>query len=125
MMALAEDELDCMVVVVDLLRAVQHSKAARHAHASGERPPEAPAPISKLLTRFTASLREKVEAVSVLLTESERSRLVAIGPEVMRRLERRDDEACALVAVLMPHSAQAIAWCLGMTLPMIETRFAS
>ena len=125
LMAMAETDLDGAAVACDLLVAAHHTKAARHAHISGQTPPAPPAPVSRLLTQFAEALREKLAAVGALLSNNERGRLVAIAPRVLERIEAQDEDVREMIVQLLPQPPTAIAVWLALHVRRLEARFAS
>src|SRR5512147_965260 len=77
--ALAENPLDGIAVAWDLASAEVHANLRNRARAEGREPAQPPAPISRLLIEFSDAVREKMTAVSRILSPSERERLAMLG----------------------------------------------
>lgn len=59
-LAMADDQVDAIRVASDLMAAAWHCDKARAARMQGQAAPNPPIPVSKLLTRFAESVREKL-----------------------------------------------------------------
>jgi hypothetical protein len=92
LIAMAEDQLDAIRFVSDLMAAAWHCDKARAAREHGHSAPNPPIPVSKLLTNFAENLREKLVAVAGLLPHEHRNRLLAIAPAVQASLEAQEPE---------------------------------
>jgi hypothetical protein len=124
-MAMADDQIDAVLVLLDIVAAALHRGTAHSAREQGHSAPSAPPPVSKLLTRFADSLREKLLAVGALLPGDIRQRVIAIAPAVQAALEAEEPNAIELVAHSIPQSPEAIAFAITFCIDDIERRFAS
>jgi hypothetical protein len=113
--ALAEDPLDGIAVLSDLLAAMQ----------GGRGPSEPPLPTSKFFRRVAAGLVEKLVAVGERLSEDERRRLGSVAPRFLESIAGGTPDVIAAVVDLLPWSADVIALWLQLHLRTIEARFAS
>lgn len=125
LLAMVDDQADEIRITSDLIAAAFHCGIARVARARGRSAPKPPLPVSKLLTRFADSLREKVLAVGELLPKGHRYRLVALAPSVLAALEAQEPDALELVAKFLSAPPDAIAFALVFCIDTIEKRFAS
>lgn len=125
LIAMAEDQVDAIRVVSDLMAAVWHCDKARAAREHGHSAPNPPIPVSKLLTNFAESLREKLVAVAGLLPQEHRERLLAIAPAVQASLEAQEPDVVELVAKYLAAPPDAIAFAIIFCIDAIEKRFAS
>jgi len=124
-MGMADDQIDAITVLLDFVAAAWHRESARAAREHGRSTPTPRPPVSKLLTRFAETLREKAFAVGKLLPVETRQRLVAVAPAVQASLEAEDPDVVDVIARLMPESAEAIAFVICWFIDVIEKRFAS
>jgi hypothetical protein len=125
LISMADTPLDGIAVAWDLAMANTHNHAARGAHERSEPAPTPPTPVSKLLTRFAETLRDKLGAIGAVLRDDERSRLAAIAPQVLASIETQDKPVIETIAALIPLPPELIALWLRAHLDEIEARFAS
>ena len=102
-----------------------HAATARIAHLHGNATPQAPVPVSRLLSGFSEQLREKCVAVAEHLKPDEIERLGRVGPGFVAALQANDFDVMLLVRDLLPRSPEIIASWLQTHLESVETRFAS
>ena len=122
---MADDPLDALATLWDLAALERHAASARVARVHGRASPQAPAPVSRLLSRFTEQLRDKCGAVAALLQRNEIERLGCITAEFVTALESNDADVMLLIRDLLPRSPAMIAEWLRIHLESLEARFAS
>lgn len=125
LVALAEDPLDALATLWDLAALERHAASARVARVHGRASPQAPAPVSRLLSGFTEQLRDKCTVVAALLQRHEVERLGCITAGFVAALERNDADVMLLIRDLLPRSPDMIVAWLRTHLASLEARFAS
>ena len=113
--ALAEDPVDGIAVLSDLLAATQGRRGQS----------EPPLPTSKFFRRVAAGLAEKLVAVAELLSDDERRRLGTVAPRFLETIAAGEPDVLSAVVDLLPWSARLIALWLQLHLRTIEARFSS
>ena len=125
LIALADNPLDGIAVAWDFASAAVHAKERKRARGEGRTPPQAPAPISTLLSNFADAMREKLAAVARILSPSERERFAMLGPSVLEAVEAQEPDVIEAIARLAEQSPDVIALWLQLHIRSIEARFAS
>ncbi len=125
LVAMAEDPIDGLAVVFDLAAFFRHRDVQNSARRRGDTPPHPPAPVSKLLTGFVATLREKTVAIGALLDSEEHTRLTKLSRGLMTALEAGDPDVVQALGHLLPADPVVIALWIRCNLPVLEIRFAS
>ena len=125
LVAMAEDAVDGLAVVFDLAAFYRHRDAQNSARRRGDSPPHPPASVSKLLTGFAATLREKTVAIGALLDSEEQTRLTKLSRGLMIALEAGDPDVVQALGQLLPADPVVIALWIRCNLPVLEIRFAS
>ena len=119
------DNLDGLLAVWDVAALAMHGAAARLARRQGRELPVPPAPVSRLLSRFTKQLRDKTAEIVLQLRSDEAQRLARILPGFVAALEANEEDVMLLVKNLLPHEPESIAHWLRAHLDVLERRFAS
>ncbi len=125
LVAMADNPLDGLLAVWDVATLTMHNAAVRIARSNGREMPAPPAPVSRLLSRFTQQLRDKTVAIVMELRSDEAQRLARILPGFVTALEANDEDVMLLVKNLLPHEPESIAHWLRAHLDILERRFAS
>jgi hypothetical protein len=119
------DNLDGLLAVWDMAALAMHGAAARLARRQGRELAPPPAPVSRLLKRFTQQLRDKTAEIVLQLRSDEAQRLACILPGFVAALEANEEDVMLLVKNLLPHEPESIAHWLRAHLRVLEQRFAS
>ncbi len=125
LVAMAEDPLDALATLWDLAALERHAASVRVARVRGRASPQAPAPVSRLVSVFTQQLRDKCAAVAALLQRDEIERLGCITAGFVTALKNNDADVMMLIRDLLPRSPDMIVAWLRTNLESLEARFAS
>ena len=125
LVAMAEDPIDGLAVVFDLAAFSLHKGLQNHARRRGDTPPHLPAPVSRLLTGFAATLREKTVAISELLDAEEHVRLRKLFRGLTNALEAGDPDVVQVLGQMLPADPDVIAGWIRCNLTALEIRFSS
>jgi hypothetical protein len=121
----AEAAVEGLSLTWDLARMSMHAAEAKRAVTLGVPAPTAPAPISKLLRRFSKALLETMSAIEEHLSPTERERLTKLKDGFARAVYDSDPDVVEMITKLMPFPPEVVALWIRLELPRLEERFAS
>lgn len=123
--AVAGDPVDAMRLAADVYATNAYLAERAIAEAAGQPRPKPPEPISRYLQTFTRNLRDRLTAVSTMLTTEEQERLKAFGVVIERQLEADDGDLLEnLILLTSMDPAYAALW-VRTYLAELEARVAS
>ena len=125
LIAITHDRADATLLAADLFATSMFRLQRAMAAVAGLPSPRAPKPRSRYMRAFIAGVTAKLGAIARLFERDELERMKKVGPVIVERMERNDNELMEEVLKILCMEPEAAVQWIREHLGEIEARFAS